>query len=219
MHRASAAMLVALVCLLAGRVRADSVRPRFGVEGSIGYLASTPDFYVNRADDAPRPFVGDRVAGGAAPLPVAFAGADLAVIYRDRWVFPLVGARVGGAFGPVPDERTTIDGSVARLRRGSTLIADVQLGGFGMRAKHRRWAYGFELLAGITVANAHGSYAYGAQELEMSATRIMPMLRGSFEVCRRIDPESRACLSASTHLYELGWLNGGVLALRWELGS
>jgi hypothetical protein len=145
-------------------------------------------------------------------------GLDFVV--SDRWIVPLLDVGFYGIMGSYSDMLTSVDGSLFRLHPAGTIMFDVELLGFGVRVKHRRWMFEAVLKPGVAVLEVPAAISNGAGWTDTDAlTGVTPTLRASLSVCRRLDPQERVCASVTPNIYQWGWGNGGSVSLRWEFGS
>jgi hypothetical protein len=219
--------LVAL-CGWAPAARAQySATSSDGPVGAIGYLDLGARYFpalpslrlTPRIDDDLRlPEGGARLPSPGASTPMVSFGSGLAVTLSDRWVLPLAAFEFAFGVGRADRVFTSADGGVIELQPWrSAYFAGWGLG-FGARWKHRRWMAQATIQPGLAGMYVKAQVASGAGADERSATALSFSLRATLEACRRLDPETRACLFASPNIYEFGLINGGVAGVRWEFG-
>jgi hypothetical protein len=162
------------------------------------------------------------VPPGAVPFggPLTFAGVhfDSAITTR-HLVVPMLGLGFGMLVGEQPMVVSSLDGSVVNLHPWSAYRVEVLGPGIGLRMTERRWTLSATMRSELVIMAMSASLAAGAGTAEMpDATAVGLGARVELEACRRVDPTDRACILVAPTLYEFGFLNGGVLALRWEWG-
>lgn len=187
-----------------------------GVE--LGWIRTTPTLAFDDVVATPLRTLRAGQLGSAGPLTFLGGHFDTSIVAADQWVFPLVGAGAYWAVGDTPRTLTTLDGSFVELRPWTTHRIDVLLPGVGVRMKARRWAFAVTVRAAYTFLGMNAAIANGASTKVAEATASAPSLRMSVEACRRLDPTNRACLFVAPNLYEVSFLNGGSIGLRWEWG-
>jgi hypothetical protein len=160
---------------------------------------------------------GDLPSTGHGQL-LAF-GADVGIAIDRHWTLPLVGIVIGGAVGGYPAVATSVDGVPFTLKPWTTGYVYMQAIGVGYRARARRWAFETGLRFGVSVAWMKTKIAIGGDEYDASMMGISAALKGDVALCRRLDPTQRACLFFAPSIYEFGFMNGGSLGLRWEVGQ
>ena len=154
-----------------------------------------------------------------APGSVLLAGAGAGVgITWGSWVLPLFHLEAAIAVGPSPRVVTALDGSIAELHPWTTRYVAADVFGIGVRTKLRRWMLEAILEPGVAIVWMDAQIASGRTASELHAAAVSLSLRGTVEVCRRLDPTNRACLAFEPSIYELGFFGGGAVALRWEVG-
>jgi hypothetical protein len=146
--------------------------------------------------------------------------ADVSLTIEDRYRFVLGGAGLSTAVGPSSRVLTNLDGSPAELRPWTTWRLDVELPGFDYRIKHRRWMFAVGARMGVSMIQMDASIASaGQKDMLGTAPHAWSLyVRGNAEVCRRLDPVTRACVVVAPSIYDFGWLNGAQAGLRWEWG-
>ncbi len=145
-------------------------------------------------------------------------GVSLGLRINDRWVVPVVGMSVGlGMLGSNPRVVTSSDGSMVTVFPRVTQLTFL-LPGIGHRWTRRRWelSASARTLATYTAMPASVATSGGATEVVIDTWSIGA--RAEVDACRRLDPTNRLCLVVAPHLYESGFLNGGSVGLRWEIG-
>jgi hypothetical protein len=163
------------------------------------------------------------LAGGTIPATPSLmflgAGLDLSLTYGHHWVFPLFGFEGGGAIGPRPSTISTLDGSVVQSRPWTTYRIEGLLPGVGYRKVDKRWLFSGTLRFGVVgYGVADGIATAGTTQHSEATSSVELAVRMDLKGCRRLDPTTRACLVVSPNLYEGGFLNGGSVALLWEIG-
>jgi len=150
---------------------------------------------------------------------------DTLYIKNARWEFPLFGITAATALGSSPRVVTSLDGSIVEMRPWTAGAATFLLPGVGVRANVRRWKLSMSVRAiasvvwlNAVVANGNVGINTGDKTDGSTISAATFGARASFELCRRTDPVTRACLFVEPHLYEFGFMNGGSAGLRMEFG-
>jgi hypothetical protein len=149
------------------------------------------------------------------------AGFDTAVVVDQRVQIPLFGIYGAGAIGQSPRVITSLDGTFVTEKPWTAGAVTFLLPGLGFRFKERRWMFAANVRASATFVWMSVTYQNGASQDDSQPAVSAGTFgaRGHLEVCRRLDPETRACLFVEPHLYEFGFMNGGSAGLRWEIGQ
>ncbi|MBV9946510.1 MAG: hypothetical protein JOZ69_06660 [Myxococcales bacterium] len=217
--RAAAAGGACAALLLTGSpARAESWYWQLALGPSTEWLPQSPRFSMDEQHTPLR-----TVAGGDAGTigETSWLGgyADLGFAISDRWQIPVVGVGVYVPLGSYATTRTVRDGSFLELQPWTAFLVDVPLPGIGMRVKQRRWMFTGSIRTAVVIASVEARVASGADWTSVGrVSATLFALRAEITACRRLDPESRACLWLSPNLYEVGLANGGSLGLRWEWG-
>jgi hypothetical protein len=201
--------------------RAKDTRVEFGgsAELSTTWLRATPHMSVEDGSAT----VGNRTIGGAL-LPqtgattLFGAGFEFGLVVDDRVVVPGFGLEFAGAVGPHARVLTSVDGSVTELRPWTAYEADVLLPGVGLRFKNGRWMYSTLVRTGLSIFGMNGSVINGTDTIDISGEHGSFLLRAQLEACRRLDPLERLCVVVAPSVYQFGFLNGGTVSFRWEVG-
>jgi hypothetical protein len=149
------------------------------------------------------------------------ATLDFALILRDRWRLPMLGAVLGGAIGRSPRVWTSADGTMVTLRPWTAGAFTLLGPGLGVRVKYRRWMIGASVRTLMTYIWMGASIANGPDSFELEDPGVSALgfgVRADLEVCRRLDPTLRVCLFGAPHVLEFGLLNGISFGLRTEFG-
>lgn len=208
----------ALACTLVVTARA---RADFDFQLAMGanarWLRSTPALtappILTSARDLPSGSVpmrgGQTMAGGYA---------DIGLVLDDRVVVPVLGGGIYHAAGSYDAVITSRDGSVVRARPWTTFSAELLLPGIGYRVKRRRWLVSAALRTGVSYLVMEGVMASGADADPTDLSAGTFLLQAELDVCRRLDPTTRLCVSASPRIYEYEPMNGAMLGIRAEWG-
>jgi hypothetical protein len=145
-------------------------------------------------------------------------GGDMAIAWNDRWLIPVLGFEFALAVGSSPRVLVSADGTIVELRPWTAIRTTFLGPGFGVRGKQRRWMWSAFLQTGASYLMMKAQVAAGTEAVSAEAGRWSPVLRAVAEVCRRLDPVTRACVFAAPHAYDFGWANGISGGLRWEFG-
>jgi len=210
-----------LVTAADARARPSTLEMEGGLQAAFLRMNSVPALNLpeGAGSTSLRSFSTTTPAGDAA-LGLAGVQADGALVFSGRYRFVLTGFALYGAVGPSARVMGTMDGSAAEVRPWTTWRADVLLPGFDVRFTHRRWLFAMGARTGIGILTMRGAIVSGAtkEEIDPVPYAYSFVLRGSGEVCRRLDPVQRACVVVAPSVYDFGWLNGAQVALRWEVG-
>jgi hypothetical protein len=217
-HIAFGALLAAGSVLLAQNARAQ-VRVDVGASVGGAWMPSAPPVSI-----APGPDSFLRFPQGSTArlgIPLGFVGAGVyATVKTSRLVYvPTLGVSYFGAVGPSPRITASVDGSFVDLRPFRSSIIDVSLIGIGLQAPLRRWQVSADVTAGFALFFVPGTVVAGNLNEETTATALSPTVRLNFVGCRRFDPWTRLCAVLTPNVYSFGFFNGGMLSLRWEIGS
>jgi hypothetical protein len=222
------ALSVALMVLgVAGaaRARGYGLGGELWVEGAGTYMPNSgpgaPTLDVSGATSSART---QGVSGTTPPFGFAtgFFGVrgGLDFVTSDRWIIPVIDVGFYGIMGQYSDVLTSADGSLLRLHPAGTIMFDVELLGFGVRFKHRRWMFEATLKPGVALMAVPAAIAAGPSWNDIDALNSASFtLRASLSLCRRLDPLERVCASVTPNIYQWGWGNGGSVSLRWEFGT
>jgi hypothetical protein len=184
------------------------------------YLRSMPKLELSD----PTKTTGRTVGTGTLPSTGAqhflAMGVDTAVIVDQRLQLPIFGFYGGGAIGESPRVISNVDGTFVTLKPWTSGVLTMLLPGVGVRFKERRWLFNASIRAVASFVWMSVAYTTGVtvDDSQPSLWASTFGARGHVEVCRRFDPESRACLFVEPHVYEFGFMNGGSAGLRWEFG-
>lgn len=150
--------------------------------------------------------------------PVIYGAMGFTFVFNDWLVVPSFGAEVGFGVGSQPRVFSSTEGQIVESQPWTTSYVFFSMPGIGVRFKHRRWMAQLTMVTGVSylTMNTRLSDGPNAEDIRGSATGFA--VRAVAEVCRRLDPEHRACLFATPSLYEFGAFNGGAVGLRWEMG-
>lgn len=182
------------------------------------WVPRMPTMSTNEIVVGPRTLSSQDVKPGGSITGLGY-NFDIGIVIGDRWNMPLFGASIYGAVGNYDRIRTSIDGSIATVRPWTTWDFDVLLPGFGYRVKHRRWLFSATARLGASLLMQNGSVVAGTESTDVSFTAATFEVFGELEACRRLDPLSRVCLLVAPRLVGFGFMNGGTLAIRMELGK
>lgn len=211
--------VIAATLLLSGAASAQQVRVDIGAYGGGAWMPSAPAVHVSPELDSAIRFPDGST--GRLAVPLGFVGAGVYASFRlSRLVYiPTLGVSYWGAVGPSPRITASVDGTFVELRPYRSSMVDVTVVGIGLQAPLRRWQVSADVLAGFSLFFIPGSVAAGNLIEETTASALSPTVRLNFTGCRRFDPWTRLCLVVSPNVYNFGFLNGGIVTLRWEIGS
>ena len=218
---ATCAGLAVLLCTLVPRTaRAERQGVHFQLENgpSATWIPRMPSMTTNDVTVGPRTLPSQDIATGGSLWGFGW-NLDTSVVFSDRYVLPLFGVSLYGAIGSYDRIRTGLDGSIASVRPWTAFTADILLPGFGYRAKHRRWMFSATARLGASVITESGSVAAGTEVTDLSLTAGTFAVFGELEACRRLDPLSRVCLMVAPRILGFGFMNGGTIGIRMELGK
>lgn len=187
------------------------------VDAQITRLAEVPSVSLTMPEGSPSPGRRGELGPAGGSTLVGF-GSGSALIFRDRYVLPLFGLEMAFSVGRRPTVYASADGAVVTMNPWNTQRFSFLLPGAGLRWKHRRWMWGASLIPGLSMTVMAVQIGSGADTLAAKANAIDLLIRGTFEVCRRLDPESRVCVVGGLNIHDGIFLNGGVMALRMEMG-
>jgi hypothetical protein len=190
------------------------------VEATGTYMPNGGGLGVSQDSNTARP----NISGTTPPFGFAtgFFGARMGFdwVVSDRWVVPVIDAGFYGMVGVYSDVLTSADGTFFKLHPAGTFMLDMDILGFGVRFKRRRWMFEATVKPGVAMLAIPAAVADGKNWTPVDQLNTASVtLRASLSVCRRLDPMERVCLSVTPNIYQWGWGNGGSVALRWELGT
>ncbi len=205
--------------LVASRTANAQLRVDLGASTGGVWMPSAPPVSV-----APGPESAIRFPEGTTSrlgIPLGFVGAGVyASLKLSRLVYmPTLGVSYFGAVGPSPRVTTSVDGTFVELRPFRSSIVDVSILGIGLQAPLRRWLVSADVTAGFALFFVPGNVAAGNIVEETTASNLSPTVRVNLVGCRRFDPWTRLCAVLTPNVYSFGFFNGGMLSLRWEIGS
>jgi hypothetical protein len=184
------------------------------------YYTTMPTFTLSDPTETPLRTARPGTLPSIGPEDFVGGGVDCALVSNDRLLWPIIGLTVAGAVGQSPRVVTSLDGTMVEMHPWTAVNITVLLPGFGVRAKERRWMFAALARPIVTATTMAYTLANGATSVDPDARASAATigLRADLEVCRRLDPATRACLFVSPNLYEYRWLDGGSVGLRWEAG-
>jgi hypothetical protein len=183
----------------------------------VSHVTTMPGPSIIRGGDVGfRSPLGDLPSPGSSTL--IGTGIGLQLVFSDRYVLPLFGLEYLASVGQRDRVLSGVDGTIVEQHPWSTQRLGMTFLGFGMRFKHRRWMYGFSAQPGFNLTFTEIAWAQGAETSPGSALAASFLFRTQVEGCRRLDPETRACLFAGANLYDGGLLRGGLGGFRLEFG-
>lgn len=226
MVRRSLLLLTSLAWVLAVAEReaaAQAMGPGQGpalqvsLDSIVSHVTAMPGPSINRAGEAGfRAPLGDLPSPGSSTL--IGSGLGVQLVFADRYVLPLFHTEFLVSVGRRDRVLSGVDGSIVEQHPWSTQRLGMTLLGAGMRFKHRRWMFGASVAPGFNLTFTEIAWAQGAETSEGSALAVSFLFRAQVEGCRRLDPETRACLFAGANLYDGGLLRGGLGGFRLEFG-
>ncbi len=214
-------LLAVLLAAADAGARPSTLEMEGGVQAGFLRMNSVPALHLPEgAGTTSLRTLSSSTPAGDAAVGLAGVQADGALVISGRYRLVLSGFALYGAVGPSARVMGTMDGSAAEVRPWTTWRADVLLPGFDVRFTHRRWLFAMGARTGIGIITMRGAIVSGAtkEEIDPAPYAYSFVLRGSGEVCRRLDPVQRACVVVAPSVYDFGWLNGAQVALRWEVG-
>ncbi len=219
-------LLASLVWVLAVAEReaaAQSIGPGPGpalqitFDGIVSHVTTMPKpSLVGASDVSFRAPIGELPSPGSSTL--IGSGLGMQFVFADRFVLPLFSTEFLFSVGNRDRVLSGVDGSIVEQHPWSTQRVGLTFFGVGMRFKHRRWMFGGSLLPGLNVTLSEAAWAQGSDTLKSSTVAINLLFRAQVEGCRRLDPETRACLFAGANLYDGGLLRGALGGIRLEFG-
>lgn len=147
------------------------------------------------------------------------ASADMNLVLRPRFTIPIFGL---GLYLPVGDHapiRSAVDGSIATVQPWRLIGIDFLGPGFGVRTVERRYFFEASVRFSILVLTGTSQVAAGREAIDVQVHGIAPGARAEMSACRRLDPESRVCLTVSPRLFEVRPLSGMTVGLTWVWGN
>lgn len=209
---------VALLATTSARAQtAGGVVGQAHLDAMVTRLTEVPDVSLTMPDASPSPGRQGRL-GPTGGSTLVGLGGGAALVFRDRYVLPMFGMEVSFSVGRRPTTYASVDGSVVAMNPWNTQRFSFLLPGAGLRWKHRRWMWGASLVSGVSMTVTEVKVGAGAETLGAKASAVDLLIRGNVEVCRRLDPESRVCIVGGLNVHDGTFLNGGVMALRMEMG-
>lgn len=217
---AVASVLATLTVANGAHARPNRLDGELSVDVRDYYLRAMPKFDLGD----PTKITGRSVGTGTLPSTgeqhFLAMGFDTAFVFNQRLQVPLFGLYGAGAIGQSPRVITSVDGTFVTLKPWTSGAITMLFPGIGLRAKARRWSFNATMrpvatFLWMSVAYSSGGALDDGQPAVWAGTFGA---RGHIEACRRLDPESRACLFVEPHVYEFGFMNGGSAGLRWEFG-
>jgi hypothetical protein len=153
-------------------------------------------------------------------VPNTFVGlaTRMGVAINQRWVLSLGGIQFAAAVGASSRVITSADGSLFALEPWMASVISLLLPGAGVRITARRWTFTLGLEPAVLGLFLNGQMTAGRNAVPFGVAEASFALRADLQVCRRLDPDNRACLFVRPNLYEFGLLNGGAAGVRWEWG-
>lgn len=191
----------------------------FQLAGTAGaaWMRSLPALTSPSITTAAREVPESRVPVGGS-LTWAGAAFEIGMTVDDRIIIPGLGIGGYGAVGSYDTIVTSADGSIARARPWTAYRLDVLLPGIGYRMKARRFMFEASIRTGVSGMYMDGSIAGGTGDSPVGLSAYSGVVQVELEACRRLDPVTRVCLVVAPRIYDFGFMNGGTLGLRWELG-
>ena len=181
------------------------------------WIPKMPTMSTNEITIGPRSLPSRELTAGGSTTGLGW-NFDTGLVLSDRYELPLFGANLYGAIGSYDTIRTTLDGSITTVRPWTTFGVDLLLPGFGFRSKHRRWMFSATARMGASIVTQNGGVAAGTQVTDVNLSASTFAVFGELEACRRIDPLSRVCLMVAPRIVGFGFMNGGTIGIRMELG-
>jgi hypothetical protein len=218
------AVVAALSTSATAHARGYGLDGQLWVEGEGTYMPNATGAPSFDASNVAVPGRTQPVSGSTGPFgsSMGFFGVrgGLDLVSQGRFIIPLIDIGFYGILGAYADTYTDAGGAPFRLHPAGSMMFDVELLGFGVRFKHRRWMFEGTVKPGVALFVMPAA-VYGAQgwtDID-PLTGVSPTLRASLSLCRRLDPVDRLCASVTPNIYQWGWGNGGSVSLRWEFGS
>jgi hypothetical protein len=180
------------------------------------FTMPAPTLTTRPADVSFRAPLGSLPSPGSSTL--IGSGLGVQLVFADRLVLPLFGTEFFASVGHRDRVLSAVDGTIVEQHPWSTQRVGVTLFGAGLRFKHRRWMFGASAVPGFNLTFTEAAWAQGADTTQGSAIAISFLFRAQVEGCRRLDPETRACLFAGANLYDGGLLRGALGGFRLEFG-
>lgn len=145
-------------------------------------------------------------------------GAGMSIVWGNRFIFPAISMDFAHSLGARGRVLSGEAGAVLSAETWSTFQFGATLLGVGVRGRHRQWAGSLLLEPGFVGQSTNIRTPVYEGEASWRAQAFSPRLLLTATGCRRIDPTLRICLSASPHVYALGFGNGFTLGFRTEVG-
>jgi len=191
------------------------------LQAAFAVTRAMPDLTLTEPDEVVLP--SREAISGTMPTRGGFRSAgisaDLALVLRPRLTVPLFGL---GVYLPVGDHapiRSAVDGSIATAQPWRLTGVELLGPGIGVRTIERR--YFFEALVRVSLLVLTGSsqIAAGSEAVDVTVHGLAPGVRAELSACRRLDPESRLCLTVAPRLLEVVPLAGVTAGLTWVWGN
>lgn len=180
-----------------------------------------PDVRVTAPDEVVLPsrtYVEGRLPnrGGFRSVGVS---ADLALAVRPHLTVPIFGIGVYLPVGSHAPVRTAVDGSIATIEPWRLVGVDLLGPGIGVRTIKRRYFVEGLVRLSLHVLTGRSVIAAGTETVDVGVHGLAPGVRAEISACRRLDPESRLCLTVAPRLFEVVPLAGVTAGLTWVWGN
>ncbi len=150
----------------------------------------------------------------------SFGGfVDTTAVVRPRFSVPLLGIGVYAPIGEHAPIRSAVDGSIATIQPWRLYAVDVLGPGIGVRTTERRYFFEATVRLSVLFLAGQGQIAAGREVVEAKMFGVALGARAELSGCRRLDPETRVCLSFAPRLFEVRALSGASLNLTWVWGN
>jgi hypothetical protein len=145
-------------------------------------------------------------------------GGGMSIVWLNRFIFPAISVDLTHSLGSRARLLSGSGGAVLATETWTTYQLGTTLLGVGFRARHRHWQGSLLLEPGFVVQLTTIRASVYDGEASARAQALSPRLMVTAVGCRRVDPTFRVCLSASPHVYALGFGNGVTFGFRTEIG-
>lgn len=216
------ALVAGAVVVLSARAEAASnsggtgAEIRFGTTFSVTRATPTLSL-VDPAELSSRTIArGDLANAGGFRSVGAFS--DFAFVVWPRLSIPVIGLGISLPVGEHAPIRSSVDGSIAEVQPFRMFAVDVLGPGIGVRSIVRRYFFEALVRTSLLYMGGKAQIAAGAELVDVPVHGVALGVRAELSACRRLDPESRVCLTLAPRLFEVVPASGLSVGLSWTWG-